>query len=46
MTRNAELQISAFLKDGTSERHIMKLAWFSKGRQDYVFSGVFKGSGA
>ena len=42
MTRNAELQISAFLKDGTSDYNILKLAWFGKGSQDYVFWGVLK----
>ena len=42
MTRNAELQTSAFLKDGTSDWHILKLAWFDKRRQDYVFWGGFK----
>ena len=44
MTRNAEPQTSAFLKEGTSEWHILKLTSFGKGRQDYVFWGVFKGS--
>ena len=37
MTGNIKLQNSGFLKDGTSECHILKLAWFGKGRQDYVF---------
>ena len=44
MTGNIKLQNSGFLKDGTSECHILKLAWFGKGRQDYVFWGVFKGN--
>ena len=45
MTGNAELQTSAFLKDSTAECHILKQDWFGKARQDYVFWGVFKGSG-
>ena len=45
VTGNAELQTSAFLKDSTSEGHILKLAWSGKDRQDYVFLGVIKGSG-
>ena len=35
-----------FLKDGTSCWYILKLAWFGKAGQDYVFSGCFKGSGS
>ena len=46
MTKDAELQTSAFLKDRTSDDwHILKLAWFGKRRQDYVFWGVLKGVG-
>ena len=44
MTGKAELQTS-FLKDGTSDWRILKLAWFGKEGQDYVFSGVLKGVG-
>ena len=39
MTGNTKLQTSAFLKDGTSDWYILKLAWFGKGRQDSVFWG-------
>ena len=42
MTRNAELQVSAFLKDGTIEWHALKLVWLGRGRQDYLFWGVFQ----
>ena len=42
MTGNAELQTSGFLKDSTSDWCVLKLAWFGKGRQDYVFLGGFK----
>ena len=45
MTGNAEPQTSVFLKDGTSDGHILKAAWFGKGRQDYAFIGVLKGVG-
>ena len=45
MTRSAELQTSAFLKDNTSDWRIPKLPGFGKGRQYYVFWDVFKGSG-
>ena len=38
---NAELQTPAFLKDGTSDWHILKLACFGKGKQGYVFFGCF-----
>ena len=41
MTENAEPQ--TFLKDGTSDWNILKLAWVGKGGQDYVFRSVFKG---
>ena len=41
LTRNAELRISLFLKDGTSDWHILKLACFGKGKQGYVFFGCF-----
>ena len=33
-----------FLKDGTSDWHILRLAWVGKGGQDYVL-GVLKGVG-
>ena len=45
VTGNAELQTSAFLKDGTSHWHILKLPWFGKGKWDYVFWGISKGVG-
>ena len=45
MTGNADLQTSAFMKDGTSDWHILKPAWFGKEGQDYVFLGVLKGVG-
>ena len=45
MSENADRQISGALKDGTSEWCILKLAWFGRGRWDYLFWGVFKGSG-
>ena len=41
---NAKLQTSAFLKDGTSKWHVLKLDWFGRGRQDSCFLDVFKGS--
>ena len=41
MTRNAELQAPAFLKEGTSDWCTVELAWFGKRRQDCVFWGVF-----
>ena len=40
VTGNAKLQISAFLKDSTSDCCNLKLAWVGKGGQDYVFWGV------
>ena len=45
VTGNTDVQTSAFLRDGTSDWHILKLAWFGKGRQDCVFWGVLKGMG-
>ena len=43
MTENAEPQ--TFLKDGTSDWNILKLAWVGKGRQDYMFLVFLKGAG-
>ena len=43
-TGNAVLQASAFLKDGTSEWRILKLAWFGRGRQN-CFGVLLKGAG-
>ena len=45
VSENADRQISGALKDGTSEWCVLKLAWFGRGRWDYLFWGVFKGSG-
>ena len=45
MTGNAELQTSAFLTDGTSDCHILKLAWFEKGGRTMCFGAVLKGAG-
>ena len=45
MTGNAEPCTFAFLKDGTSDWDILKLAWVGKGGQDYVFLDGLKGSG-
>ena len=45
MTGNADLQTSAFMKDGTSDWLILKLPWFGKERQDYVVLDVLKGVG-
>ena len=40
---NAEPQTSPFMKDGTSDWHILRVAWVDKRGQDYVF-GCFKGN--
>ena len=45
MTGNAELQISAFLKENTFEWHVLKLVWLGRERPSSSFGGVFKGSG-
>ena len=42
LTRNAELRISLFLKDGTSDWHILKLVWQ---REVGLCMGALKGGG-
>ena len=45
VTGNAELQISAFLKENAFEWHVLKLVWLGRGRQAYSYLVVLKGEG-